>query len=167
MTMMCIYKYSYGEFNATQMDIQRISHLKINSGEFHNLFIRFMGMGFFNSYVVLEKKFEGRRYLGYFKPSDELLSYTQRGSYVLQIDDFRNLWVRIRQILGYEYNYYNCEDCGCIDIKGSAVKKRCAECAYETEIQNTENWRKKTGWIHPNRKESDSDFYYGWKPKDR
>lgn len=160
MTMMCVYKYYGGEFMISQMDIQKLSHIKINSAKFHNMFLKFLDMGYFNSYVKLERKFEGYRYNIYYKPSEELLDYTRRGSYVVMIDDFRNLWVRIRYILGYENNYYTCKDCGAMDIRKSKKRERCQDCVLESDRTQQENWKERTNWIHPNNKDSKYDYYY-------
>jgi len=160
MTMMCIYKYYGGEFKMSQMDIQRVFPVKMNSAQFHNLFERFLDMGFFNSYIKLEKKFEAKRYNGYFQPSDELLSYTRNGSYVVMIEDFRNLKIRIKQILGYEDNYYICSDCGCIDVRKKNTKTKCQDCSYESNKIAEENWKEKNNWKHPNLKDSNYDYYY-------
>ena len=142
MTMICLYKYHRGEFQASQMDIQRLSHIRINSKDFHILFKRFMEMGFFHSYIKLERKFEAKRYNNYFQPSDEVLSLSKNGEYVELIDNFTNLWLRIRKILGYENNYYICNDCGCIDTKKSPKKIRCADCTFEFDKKNEEEWKK-------------------------
>lgn len=167
-TMMGIYKFHRGEFKATQMDIQKLSHIRINSAEFHRLFTRFMEMGFFNSYIKLEQKFEAKRYNGYFQPSDEILSLTKNGEYVVLINHFANLWIRNRQILGYDYNYYTCKDCGCIDIATNKRGKQrviCPDCKYEFDKKIEEEWKKKTNWKHPHRTDSGADFYYVSKPK--
>lgn len=165
MTMMCVYKYFGGEFTMSQMDMQRLAHTGMETVEYNKMFSEFMKMGYFNSYIKLDKKFDALRYHTYFKPSEELLKYTRMGESVVIIDDFKKIWVTVRKILGYEYNYYNCCDCGCLDIGKTVRKTRCDECSADLKLRMQEEWRTKTNWIHPNRKESNSEFYYGWKPK--
>ena len=117
----------------------------------------------------MDKKFDAKRYHTYFKPSDELLQLTKMGESVVIIEDFKNLWVSVRQILGYEYNYYTCCDCGCLDIRKTIRKIRCDECTAHWRAQMQEDWRIKTNWVHPNKKGSSTDFYYSSyiKKKDR
>lgn len=163
MTMMCVYKYYGGEFNASMMDLQKISHLKINSSEFKNMLDNIVGLGYFNRYKKLVYKLDTGRYVPYYMPSDKILNYAKMGSYILQFDDFRNIWIRIHLFLGIDMDTIICKDCGCIDIDRSlgGVKQRCDECKIEFDRHLEKLWKKRNDWKHPNLKDSKYNYYYG------
>lgn len=162
MTMMVIYKYNGGEFNASVMDLQRVSGIKISSAKFNTLFHNFMKLGYFNKYTKLEYKYGTGRYLTYYKPSDELLRYTKMGSFILQFDDFRNIWIRIHKYLGIKMNTINCKYCGAIEVDKSKgnVRVVCNECKIERDRFIEKQWKQKNNWKHPNLKDSTYGYYY-------
>lgn len=166
-TMMCIYKYVGDGFKASLTDILRLAGINRTMADINLKIRKVLDYNSFNSVIKKEFKFGATRYKTYYYPTEYMLSLTKMGESVLKIDDYRNLDLRLQNILGMRDDLYFCEKCGIIDSRKSVNKKYCKECSNDINKGHEKTWKKKTGWVHPNMANSGKDYYYNYELKNK